>query len=131
MGRHTGRPALAPRPQRRCIIRLVARFRRATAAIRSGVGTRRGLWGVARAVRLITAFIVGVIVIGILLVLLEANRANELVDLVLDVGGFFVEPFDNIFKLVSRKGNVFVNWGIGALIYALIGALIIRALARR
>lgn len=95
------------------------------------MGTRRGLWEVARAVRLITAFIVGVIVIGILLVLLEANRGNELVDLILDVGGFFVEPFDNIFKLDSRKGNVFVNWGIGALIYALIGALIMRVLARR
>jgi hypothetical protein len=42
-----------------------------------------------------------------------------------------VEPFDNIFKLDSRKGNIFVNWAIGALIYALIGGLIIRVLARR
>ena len=95
------------------------------------MGARRGLWGVARAVRFTTAFIVGVIVIGILLVLLEANRANGLVDLILDVGEFFVEPFDNMFELDSRKGNVFVNWGIGALIYALIGGLIIRVLARR
>lgn len=112
-------------------MRLVARFRRQATVTRTGLGTRRGVWEVARAVRLITAFIVGVIVLGILLVLLEANRTNELVDLILDVGGFFVEPFDNIFKLDSRKANVFVNWGIGALIYALIGALIIRALARR
>lgn len=95
------------------------------------MGTRRGLWGVARAVRLITAFIVGVVVLGILLVLLEANRTNGLVDLILDVGEFFVEPFDNIFKLDSRKENVFVNWGIAALIYALIGALVVRLLARR
>lgn len=109
----------------------MARFRRPTTATRSGAGTRRGLWEVARAVRLITAFIVGVIVIGILLVLLEANRGNELVDLILDIGKFFVEPFDNIFTLDSRKANVLVNWGIGALIYALIGALIIRVLTRR
>ena len=109
----------------------MTRFRRPTKATGRGTRTRGGLWGVARAVRLITAFIVGVIVIGILLVLLEANRTNELVDLILDVGEFFVEPFDNIFKLDSRKGNVFVNWGIGALIYALIGALIVRVLARR
>ena len=111
--------------------RVVALFRRRTITTRSGLGTRRGLSEVARAVRLITAFIVGVIVIGILLVLLEANRANGLVDLILDVGEFFVEPFDNIFTLDSRKGNVFVNWGIGVLIYALIGALIMRVLARR
>ena len=94
------------------------------------MGARRGLWGVARAVSLITAFIVGVIVIGILLVLLEANRTNELVDLILDVGEFFVEPFDNIFSLDTVKARVAVNWGIGAVIYAAIGALISRVLLR-
>jgi hypothetical protein len=88
------------------------------------------MWGAARAVRLITAVIVGLIVVGILLVLLEANRANEIVDLILDVGGFFVEPFDNVFTLDSRKGNVTVNWGLGALVYGLIGGLIVRLLLR-
>lgn len=113
--------------------RLMARFRgRRTegSAIGPGRGARRGLWGAARVVRLVTAVLVGLIVIGILLVLLEANRSNEVVNWILDAGEFFVEPFDNIFKLDSRKGNVTVNWGLGALIYALIGGLIVRLLAR-
>ena len=98
--------------------------------IGDGRTARRGLRGVARVVRFLTAVVVGLIAIGILLVLLEANRSNEVVDWILDAGGFFVEPFDNIFKLDSRKANVAVNWGLGALIYGLIGGLIVRLLAR-
>ena len=111
----------------------MSRFRGGRSRRRAGGGThatQRGLWGVARLVSLVTAVIVGLIVLGIVLVLLEANRTNELVDLILDVGGFFVEPFDNIFTLDSRKANVVVNWGIGALIYGAVGALIIRLLQR-
>ena len=98
--------------------------------IEAGGKGRRGRWGAARAVRLVTAVLVGLIVLGILLVLLEANRSNEIVDWILDAGGFFVEPFDNVFTLDSRKGNVTVNWGLGALIYAVIGGLIVRLLLR-
>jgi hypothetical protein len=86
--------------------------------------------GAARVIRLVTAVLVGVIAIGVLLVLLEANRSNEVVDWILDAGKFLVEPFDNIFKLDSRKASVTVNWGLGALFYALIGGLIVRLLAR-
>jgi hypothetical protein len=96
----------------------------------AGRAARRGRWGVARVVGLITAVLVGLIVVGILLVLLEANRSNEVVGWILDAGEFVVEPFDNIFKLDSRKANVAVNWGLGALIYALIGGLLVRLLAR-
>ncbi len=81
-------------------------------------------------ISLITAVIVGLIVLGILLVLLEANRGNGLVDWILDAGEFFVEPFDNIFRLDTVKTRVAVNWGVGALIYAAIGGLIARALSR-
>ena len=96
----------------------------------AGHAARSGLWGVARVVRLITAVLVGLIVIGILLVLLEANRSNEVVGWILDAGEFVVEPFDNIFKLDSRKASVTVNWGLGALFDALIGVLLVRLLAR-
>ena len=94
-------------------------------------GAGRGLAaGAAQAVNLITGLIVGLIVIGILLVLLEANRSNGIVDWILEAGEFFAEPFDNIFSLDSLKGRVAVNWGIAALIYGAIGGLIARALYR-
>ncbi len=111
----------------------MARFRRRrTSGTAAGPGraARRGLWGLARVVRLITAVLVGLIALGIVLVLLEANRSNEVVDWILDAGELVVEPFDNIFELEDRKAKVAVNWGLGALIYALIGGLIVRLLSR-
>ena len=91
---------------------------------------RRGAWGVARVISLITSVVVGLIVIGILLVLLEANRDNAIVDFLLEVGEFLVEPFDNVFKPDGRKARVAVNWGLAAVIYAIIGGLIARLLRR-
>lgn len=43
---------------------------------------------------------------------------------------FLVEPFDNIFKLDSHKATVAVNWGLGALVYGVVGALVVRLLCR-
>ncbi len=62
--------------------------------------------------------------------LLEANRTNELVDLILDAGEFFVEPFDNIFKPDGHKARVGVNWGLAAVVYAIVGGFIARLLRR-
>ena len=74
--------------------------------------------------------VVGLIVIGIVLVLLEANRDNAIVDWLIGAGQFLVEPFDNIFQPDGRKARVAANWGLAALFYAIIGGLIARRLRR-
>ena len=79
----------------------------------------------------IAAIIAGIIVLGIVLVLAEANPRNPLVDLVLDVGRFLTRPFRNLFQQDDPKQNVLVNWGIAALAYLLLGALIARVVRRR
>jgi hypothetical protein len=91
---------------------------------------RRGAWGIARIVSLITSLVVGLIVIGILLVLLEANRDNAIVDLLLEVGELLVEPFDNVFEPDGRKARVAINWGLAAVIYAIVGGVIAGLLRR-
>jgi hypothetical protein len=68
--------------------------------------------------------------VGILLIVLEANRDNAIVDALVNAGEFLVEPFDNVFDLKKRKVEVAVNWGLAALVYSLIGALIVRLLRR-
>jgi hypothetical protein len=97
---------------------------------RTGRVARRGLWGVARIVRLITMVVVGIIVVGILLVVLEANRRNDVVNAVLDGAKFLAGPLDNAFKLHGHKANVALNWGIAAGIYAFIGGIVVRLLRR-
>ena len=101
-----------------------------------GVGTgvggaaRRGLWGVARLVTLVTSAIVGLLVIGIVLVVFEANASNDVVNWLLDAARFLAGPLDDVFKLDSHKARIGVNWGLAAVVYAVIGGLIARLLRR-
>jgi hypothetical protein len=81
-------------------------------------------------VRLATRLVVGLIVVGIILVLLEANRNNEIVDWLIGAGEFLAEPFDNVFQPEGKKARVGVNWGLAAVVYAFVGGLIVRLLRR-
>ena len=88
------------------------------------------MWGVARIVRLITSVVVGLIVVGIILVLLEANRDNAIVDWLVGAGDWLSQPFHGIFEPDGRKAMVAVNWGLAAVVYAIAGGLVARMLRR-
>ena len=85
---------------------------------------------IARLVRLVSSLLAGVIVVGILLVVLEANRDNAVVEALLDAARFLAGPFKDVFDLESRKTEVDVNWGIAAALYLVAGRLIARLLSR-
>jgi hypothetical protein len=85
---------------------------------------------VARIVSLITSVVVGLIVVAIVLVLLEASRRNGIVDWLVGAGDWLSRPFHGIFSLDGRKATVAVNWGLAALVYALVGGFIARLLRR-
>jgi hypothetical protein len=106
------------------------RSRRGRAKAKAGVAARRGLWGIARIVSLITSIVVGLIVLAIVLVLLEASRGNGIVDALVSAGDWLSKPFHGIFALDGHKATVAVNWGLGALVYALVGGFIARLLRR-
>ena len=106
------------------------RGRGARARANAGLGMRRGLWGVARIVNLITSVVVGLIVLAIILVLFEANRDNAIVDWLVGAGDTLTTPFHSVFNLDGRKATVAVNWGLAALVYAFIGGFIVRLLRR-
>ena len=91
---------------------------------------RRGLWGVARIVSLITSVVVGLIVIAIILVLLDASRKNGIVDWLVNAGDTLTKPFHSIFNLDTRKATVAVNWGLAAVVYGLVGGFIAKLLRR-
>lgn len=85
---------------------------------------------IARAVRLIAGLVAGLVVVGILLVVLEANAGNDIVNALLDAARWLAGPFKGIFSFDSHKLDVAVNWGLAAAIYLAIGALIARLAAR-
>ena len=84
----------------------------------------------ARAVRLIGSAIAGLIVVGILLVVLDANARNELVQWITDAARWLAGPFHNLFEIDSREWRIAVNWGLAALVYLAASRLIARLLAR-
>jgi hypothetical protein len=84
----------------------------------------------ARLVKAVTAVVVGAILIGILLRVLEADRDNAIVGFFDDVARWLVDPFSGIFALDSRKLEIVVNWGLAAVVYALVGGLIATLLVR-
>ena len=85
--------------------------------------------GVARAISILTTVIVLFIIAGILLVVLEANPSNDIVSVINDVAETLVSPFENLFTLDEQKVEVAVNWGLAALVYAIIGRVLARLAA--
>jgi hypothetical protein len=82
--------------------------------------------GLARLVRLAAGVIAAIIVLGIVFVLLKANPNNGIVSAVHDAARALVGPFDGMFKIHNAKTAVAVNWGIAAVVYLIVGALIAR-----
>ena len=71
----------------------------------------------------------GVLGVGILFVLGQANEGNVLVDVVLDVGRFFADPFRQMFVMDDDDLQIAANWSIAAAVYIVL-AIAIAALVR-
>jgi hypothetical protein len=84
----------------------------------------------ARLVRLAAWLVALVIVVGIALVLLDANMGNAIVRDIHDAASFLVGPFKNVFSPKSHKADVAVNYGLAAVVYLLVGSLIAGMLVR-
>ena len=78
----------------------------------------------------IGAVLAGLVVLGGLLLILEANRDNFIVSVFTDIGEFFAAPFDDMFKLDSRDARIALNWGIGAFVYFILGVVVAGLVSR-
>jgi hypothetical protein len=87
-------------------------------------------YGIARAVRMIAGLVAAIIVVGILLVVLEANTSNDVVNALVDAAKWLAGPFRGIFSFSDHKLEVAVNWGLAAAIYLAVAMLIARLAAR-
>jgi hypothetical protein len=85
----------------------------------------------ARFVILLGTAVAAVLVLGIVLVLLEANPSNAIVEAVRDAARFLAGPFNTLFTLDSNKAERAVNWGIAAVVWYAVARLIARLLLRR
>jgi hypothetical protein len=81
---------------------------------------------IARAVRLAVGVIALIIALGIAFVVLGASRGNTIVHHVHAWAKTLVGPFDGMFHLHSAKGTLALNWGIGLVVWLIIGSLVVR-----
>jgi hypothetical protein len=85
----------------------------------------------ARIVVLVAAIVAGLIVLGILLVVLEANPDNGIVSFFTDIAEWLASPFEDMFTIKEQKGETALNWGIAAVVYFVVGSVIARLLRPR
>lgn len=89
---------------------------------------------VASRVGLVAAYVLValalIIVLGILFVVFDGNRDNGIVSGTLDVADALVGPFDRLFTPDGMKKQVFVNYGIAAVLYLVVAAVVRRVSAR-
>jgi hypothetical protein len=85
----------------------------------------------ARFFILLGTAVAAILVLGIVLVVLEANTSNDIVQAVRDAARFLAGPFDGLFTLDSNKAEKAVNWGIAAVVWYGVARLIARLLLRR
>jgi hypothetical protein len=90
----------------------------------------RGLGLVARVIGAIAVIVFFVIAIGILLLLLGANQGNAVVQAVTDAARWLAGPFNGLFTLGDGTTSTALNWGIAAIVYLIVGALIAGLLRR-
>jgi len=97
-------------------------------------GVRSGTYGalgvLARVIDVVVAVVAGILALGVLLVVLEANRDNGLVDAILDAARWLAGPFKDFFSLDDRKLEVAVNWGLAVLVYVIVGRVVAGLLRR-
>jgi hypothetical protein len=85
---------------------------------------------IARLVRILAGLAVAILVVGIILRVVGANPANSIVSDIHDAGAWLAGPFKNVFTVHNAKEAIALNWGLAALVYLIVGALLASLLVR-
>jgi hypothetical protein len=71
----------------------------------------------AKAIELIGTAVTLILLAGIALVLLKANRDNTIVDAIRDAADWLAGPFNGMFELDNARTGLAINWSVAALVY--------------
>lgn len=96
----------------------------------NGYRRRDHAGSVAAVVHLITGLIATIFLVHILFVIFEANQGNGFVHGVYTMAKVFVLGLGDVFTPDDAKLGVVLNYGFAALIWMVIGQLVVRALNR-
>jgi hypothetical protein len=81
-------------------------------------------------IRVVTGLVAAVFLLHISFVVLEANQGNGFVHGVYNLAKVLVLGLGDVFTPDDAKLGVVLNYGLAALLYVVVGQLVIRALDR-
>jgi lysylphosphatidylglycerol synthetase-like protein (DUF2156 family) len=85
----------------------------------------------SKAIELLGTAVALVLLAGVVLVLLKANRVNDIVEAVRDAADWLAGPFNDMFELSTRRRSIAVNWAVAAVVYYAASRLIAGFVSRR
>jgi hypothetical protein len=95
-----------------------------------GTAARRGIDGLASVLRIIGMLIVAILVVHIVLVLLDANPANTFASTIASLADTFDLGLSNLFQYAEPKISITLNYGVAAIIWWIITAIVVRLIRR-
>jgi hypothetical protein len=105
------------------------RTRNASAATVGAVGS--GVLALARAVRLLAGLIALLIALAIVMRDVDANASNTIVEGIHEAANFFAGSFTGLITFAGHpKRAITIDWGIAAVAYLIVGALVAGFIAR-
>jgi hypothetical protein len=85
----------------------------------------------AKAIELLGTAVTLILLAGIVLVLLKANRVNDIVEAIRDAADWLAGPFNDMFELDNRRTSIAVNWAVAGLVYYLLSRALAGFISRR
>lgn len=95
-----------------------------------GTTARRGIDILASILRVIGMIIVAILVVHIVLVLLDANPANTFAATIAKWAGEFDLGLSNLFQYAEPKLSLTLNFGVAAIIWWIVTAVVVRLIRR-
>lgn len=86
---------------------------------------------VANVIRIVVGAVVAIFALHVLFVIFDANRGNEFVSFVYLMAKTLVLGLGDVFTPGDALLGVILNYGLAALVYLVVGQLVIKAVRRR
>ncbi len=94
-------------------------------------GNTHSMRGIGSVIRTVAHVLVGILVVWIALDLLDANRANTVVDVFHSAADWLAGWSIGLFDVASHTGQVLLDYGIPAVVYVVIANVIAGRTAAR
>ncbi|WP_396450602.1 hypothetical protein [Actinomadura sp.] len=99
-------------------------------AARAAGARRRAVGALATAISVATTAVVAILAVHIVFVAFEANTANDIVHWFGDRATDLCWQFRDVFQPANHKADIAVNYGLAALVYLVVGRIIVGIVRR-